>query len=149
MTPPPADSLDAHPAPPPGAGGKGRGWLIASAIVVGVGSAIAYHFYAAHALQSNLDQARAHVPVVRAAVADDARFANVKFREFAGEGGSIAADGFVLLEQDLADLKERVEQTDPPVAVVYAVGVIKLPLTPTTGTAQRHPTASPDTQQSP
>ncbi|MGD0770081.1 MAG: hypothetical protein ABSB42_17995 [Tepidisphaeraceae bacterium] len=86
-----------------------------------VATIIYYPFSPANLQSRNMDKARAHIPVVRRALANDARFANLSFTDFTASGGSLRISGFVPTRKDVNDLKTLVASTSPPTVVIYAV----------------------------
>jgi hypothetical protein len=73
---------------------------------------------------ANLAAAEQHTPILRAVLQRDLRFTNVTVYVFTGAGGSLQLHGELLSARDLADLKELVQKTKPPVEVLYDVFVI-------------------------
>ena len=72
-------------------------------------------------LQDRLAKASAHAAVLRQQVAGDARFKNVWFEDFTGDGGVLMIGGYVDSTADLASLKQIVNSSSPPVAVRWRV----------------------------
>jgi len=73
----------------------------------------------------NASRAERYIPVVQAALGQDARFTEVRFGFFSkvGDSGSLMVLGQVDSEDDLKELKKIVESTSPPIVVKYKVEV--------------------------
>ena len=72
----------------------------------------------------NMAAAEQHIRILRPVLQQDSRFTNIMLDAFSGAGGSLAVSGELLSDKDLADLKQIVATTKPPVEVVYQVVVI-------------------------
>ena len=79
-----------------------------------------YPFTDAAAQARNMRKAETFIPTVRKAIVADARFVRVELEPFTARLGSLAVSGTVP-PGALADLKRCVEQTSPPVEVVWMV----------------------------
>ena len=65
----------------------------------------------------NMQRAREFVPVVRAKL--DAEFRQLRVHEYTDAGGSLLVSGEVATPKDVERVRQIVESTQPPVAVVY------------------------------
>lgn len=72
-------------------------------------------------LENRLASARAHAAVLQQKVAGDARFENVWFSEFTRGGGTLQIAGYVDSTADLASLTQIVNNSKPPVTVLWSV----------------------------
>src|SRR6185436_18657088 len=72
----------------------------------------------------NMAAAEQHIQVLRPMLQQDPRFTNIALHPFTGAGGSLSLSGELLSDRDLADLKQLVETSKPPMKVVYHVTVI-------------------------
>lgn len=79
-----------------------------------------YPFTDAAAQARNMRKAETFIPTVRKATAADVRFVRVELEPFTARLGSLAVNG-TIPPGALADLKRCVEQTSPPVEVVWMV----------------------------
>jgi len=73
---------------------------------------------------ARMAQAEQHIQILRPMLQSDARFTNITLHPFTGAGGSLSLSGELLSESDLAELKQIVLASKPPVEVVYRVYVI-------------------------
>ena len=71
--------------------------------------------------KTNMDRARLHVSIVREKLDLSKEFRHLRALEFTGAGGSLLIEGIVPTEADVDRVKGIVEQTKPPVDVVYQV----------------------------
>ena len=69
----------------------------------------------------NMAAANQHIQILRPMLDQDARFTNVKLHTYSAAGGSLLLAGELLSDGDLADLKQIVLASKPPVEVVYQV----------------------------
>ena len=67
----------------------------------------------------NMERAREFVPAIRAVL--DGEFRQIHVQEFTAAGGSLLISGEVATQKDVDRVREIVERTMPPVAVVYQV----------------------------
>ena len=116
-----------------------RECLLVSLVQLGAGVLLAG--YAGGRQRANMARARAHIPAVRAAVAEDPRFSGLRFNEYTAHNGSLQVSGAVAGMDDLADLKKIVAATSPPVQVVWTV-FVRTAAGPTTATTTL-PVAAP------
>ena len=72
----------------------------------------------------NMAAAEQHIQILRPMLQQDSRFTNIALHPFTGAGGSLSVSGELLSDRDLADLKQMVVTSKPPVEVVYHVFVI-------------------------
>jgi len=67
----------------------------------------------------NMKKADEHVPIVRQKLDAIPEFRHLNIAHYTGAGGSLMVYGDVRSEADIQRVKEIVEQTTPPVTVVY------------------------------
>ena len=72
----------------------------------------------------NMAAAEQHIQTLRPMLQQDARFTNIALHPFTGAGGSLSVSGELLSDKDLADLKQIVATSKPPVEIFYRVNVI-------------------------
>ena|SRR5687767_12020192 len=96
-----------------------------------------YPFTDAAAQARNMRKAEAFIPTVRQAIAADPRFGRVELQPFTARLGSLAVSGAVA-PGALTDLKRCVEQTSPPVEVIWMVSEDSEWQRPTATTAAAH-----------
>ena len=65
----------------------------------------------------NMERAREFVPVIRAKL--DGEFHQLRVHEYTDAGGSLLVSGEVAASKDIERVRQIVESTQPPVAVVY------------------------------
>lgn len=70
-----------------------------------------------------LQQAKLHGPVIERAIASDAELSDVKVGKLTGGGGLIGITGSVPSREAFDRLKRAIEQTQPPVGVMYILKV--------------------------
>ena|SRR5437879_5006662 len=71
--------------------------------------------------KQNMKRAREHVPLVRQKLDAFQEFRHIRVAEYTAAGGSLFVDGDVKSEADVKRVRDIVEQTVPPVTVVYNV----------------------------
>src|SRR4051812_25598375 len=71
----------------------------------------------------NIQLAKQHIEKLNPLLHADPRFSSAKAIVFTGENGSIRMGGYVASEPDLDALHKLVQQTAPPVTVVWKVSV--------------------------
>jgi hypothetical protein len=103
-------------------------WIIIALCVVT--TAILYPFSPGGRQRTNMRRADDHIPVLKAQLAQDPRFAKVELRAYTGNGGSLLVLGEVASEDDAHALRAIVERTNPPTPVRFVVQ-------PATGPATR------------
>jgi hypothetical protein len=74
--------------------------------------------------RANMAAADKHIPILLPMLQKDSRFTNITVHTFTGANGSLFIAGELPAESDLRDLKQMVEASKPPVAVVYHVDII-------------------------
>ena len=72
----------------------------------------------------NMAAAEQHIQILRPMLQQDPRFTNLSLHVFTGAGGSLSLSGELYSDRDLADLKQIVQTSKPPVEVVYHVFVV-------------------------
>ena len=100
-----------------------RRWSIIVALTAGpilLAYAIYYPYSSAARQARNMRIAEQFAPTVRAAIAGDQRFKYVDVFKYTDKGGCLGVGGFVH-QGDLAELKRRIEATNPPVLVDWLV----------------------------
>jgi hypothetical protein len=99
--------------------------IIAVVTMLGVAAVLLIQRFGPYPRQmANMAAAKEHIEILRPMIHQDARFTNIKLYPFTGRGGSLSVSGELLSDRDLADLKEIVERSKPPVQIAYHVGVI-------------------------
>jgi hypothetical protein len=95
-------------------------FLITVGVLV-VATAVYYPFSPRGVQSRNMAKAEPHIPIVQRAIASDPRFANITFKPFTAEEGSLIVHGTVPTNKNLDELKAVVASTSPPRPVIYAV----------------------------
>ena len=112
----------------PSKGQPGRFRRIAVRVIIILGAVIACIAgvvgIAVLRIDSRLQRARTHIPIVRARLNSDLRFQKIEMSEFTKLNGSLLVDGSVLCQKDLDDLQQIVGSTSPPVPVCWNVTIL-------------------------
>jgi hypothetical protein len=123
---------------PPAETLSGNGWwrfkpkrvaIILIPIVLAI--AIYYPFSPGGVQSRNMAKARAQIPIIKARIVNDPRFAHVEMFDATVNNGILVIDGDVSTQTDLDALKEIVSSTSPPVTIGWRVDVATS-TTPTT-----------------
>ena len=69
----------------------------------------------------NMERAREHIPVVRAALDSIPEFKHLDVGVYTGSGGSLAVAGDLPSNSDVERVRQIVEATKPPVQVSYRI----------------------------
>ncbi|MDB5300140.1 MAG: hypothetical protein JWO87_1803 [Phycisphaerales bacterium] len=78
-------------------------------------------------LDANLLKAREHIPIIQSRIAGDDRFKYIVFEAGTQSNGCVWVGGTVANPSDLAALRQIIQNTSPPVPVVYHVGILPIP----------------------
>ena len=99
--------------------------IIAIITMLGVAAVLLIQRFGPYPRQmQNIAAAEQHIQILRPMLQQDSRFTNIAVHVFTGAGGSLALSGELYSDRDLADLKEVVQSSKPPVEVVYHVFVV-------------------------
>jgi hypothetical protein len=94
-------------------------WIILAVLIIA--TAIYYPFSPGGRQRSNMSRAEQHIPLLKAQIANDPRFASVQLNAYTGLGGSLLIRGEVASQEDAEALWAIIEKSNPPTPVAFVV----------------------------